>query len=97
MRFLWSHVRNILITGGLTRTRIVVPLYGIVGDLKGVRRVGEDLIIDFGKNTQKLTGLGLDTPDSKKHAVETRDPSSLRQAYCISNGEEWAESSDRYD
>ena len=97
MRLPWSHCRNIIITGQGLRTRVEVPLYDIVGELMNVRREGGNLIINFVKKPQKLTPPGLDTPVIKKDAVETRDPGSIRQADSISNGEEWAKSTDRYD
>jgi hypothetical protein len=68
-----------------------------VGELHSVRRVGNDLIINFVKLPQKLTSPGLDTPVIKKDAVEARDPSSIRQADRVFDDEEWAKSTDRYD
>jgi len=97
MGFHWSHVRNILITGKNLRTRIAIPLYDIDGELKSVRRIGNELIIDYAKKSQKLNPPGLDTPASKKDAAKTRDASSLRQADRIPSGEEWLKSTDRHD
>ena len=97
MRLPWSHCRDILISGQGLRTRIAVPLYDIQGELQSIRQVGNELIIDYVKKSQKLNPPGLGAPVTKKDAVKARNASSIRQADSISNGEERSEFADRYD
>jgi hypothetical protein len=85
MKINWSHCRSILITGNSIKTRIEIPLYDIAGDFTGVRRVGNNLIMEFVQNPKKLTPPGLETPVIKKNAVKARDPSSIRQTNPVPN------------
>ena len=98
MRLSWSHSRFIDITCKGLLTRLTIPLYDIKGKLQSVKRVGNDLIVDFVEKPQNFENSpGFKPGIIIKYAIETRDPISLQQADSLPKKDDQTGFNDRYD